>query len=560
MKSKTLFLFLLFFIAISLNAQTVHDPNSGIYKDIDIWFIQGYITDFLPMVRPYPVKLVNKLLDQVIENGDEIAQEKAAFYRAFFTPKGRALYPGVEAYIQGDEDERSILVSPYAEGAFFIGDLMNVSYNMSFHAFTKNGEHFNVPGTYSPYPDLVVDTANIGRFTVLQNWTSLVSFGSSDVYFQAGLSRSSFGPFYDNGVVLGPQAPRAGHFSFMYWDPLYSFEVLFQTIVATDDFGYGVFPAKYNIIHSINFRPVNNLELGVVQSLIYGERIDPLYFVPFSFLFGSQTINGFGDNALIGLHLRWKALNDFLVNGQVYIDDFSFNGILKGEPHFKAAGQLGFSFTPKSTILSRLDFDYTAVLPYMYTHWPEPETNRYNGPDDPSNPKSLPIGIGGPRIPNYLNYTHMGRSLGTDLPPNSDRVLLKTNWRVFSNLQFNVSAYLTRHGNASAGRDYYDPEYHDGSIFDYGSIDPWLDPTDSPDAGWGNHLLNNFYKDIPFLTQSVIETKLGGTFGITWTLPSSFGIFKLTGDYGIQYGWNRRLVKDNNGINHFWSFGGIWSY
>jgi hypothetical protein len=225
---------------------------------------------------------------------------------------------------------------------------------------------------------------------------------------------------------------------------------------------------------------------------------------------------------------------------------------------------LGFSWAPKNNFLSRLDFDYTAIMPYMYTHWPEPETNRYNGPQDPSDPKSLPIGDREPRIPNYLNYTHMGRNLGPDLQPNSDRFSIRSSFRFIPNLDIRLSAYLTRHGNASEGREFYDhsDNFHDGSIFDYGSIDPW---TSGPHF-WDDHTMNNFYKDIPFLTQDVLEILLGGTVGVTWTIPVSFGTFKLSADYGIQYGWNRstysnrRPQEGNNGFDHFWSIGGMWSW
>ena len=66
--------------------------------------------------------------------------------------------------------------------------------------------------------------------------------------------------------------------------------------------------------------------------------------------------------------------------------------------------------------------------------------------------------------------------------------------------------------------------------------------------------------------------RLGGTMGLTWTVPTSFGDFKLSGGYGIQYNQNRwdyssRNYKDrqgpekgNNGLDHFWSLGAMWSW
>ncbi|WP_461255422.1 hypothetical protein [Treponema sp. R80B11-R83G3] len=566
-------LFLLF--SIILGAQTVHDPNGEIYKDIDIWIVRGYVKEFPPTIRPYPVKLINKILEQVIENGDEKAVGLAQKYIDALAPGSRFLHPGLKTYVHGNDEDYGIVVSPFVEGLFRIRDLFSVSYNFAFHGDTDKydgkinrfgGEQFDVPGTYSPYPDLQNDKADVGPFRFLQNWTSLIALGNDDIYFQGGLSRASYGPFYDNGVVVGPQAPRAGHFSFVYWDPKFSFEMLFQTITATDYYYEEWYPSKYNIIHTINFRPIQNIEFGFIQSLTFGERIELLYLIPFSYLFGAQSITGFNDNAFMGLNFRWRPFNTFLVNTQVYIDDFSVNGILEGTPNFKLAAEIGVSWAPIKSILSKLDLDYTAVMPYTYTHWVIPSNMRYNGGYDHD---TRPDGITGTPVPNFYDYTHRGRNIGPDLEPNSDRISLRSNWKVIRNLDINLSAYLIRHANASADKPVFDPEYHDGSIFDSDGTDPWYNEIEEQPS---KKSIQNYYdKETNFLTQSLIETKLGGTIGVTWSIPTSFGIFKLMGGYGIQYGWNRsiystqvniktEIIEGNNGFDHFWNIGVMWSW
>ena len=95
MRQRLSLLVLLLFLAACLGAQIIHEPNNEIYKDIDRWFVQGYIREFLPLVRPYPAPLIDKLLDEVIDNGDAAAREKAAQYRRLITePGSRAIYPG----------------------------------------------------------------------------------------------------------------------------------------------------------------------------------------------------------------------------------------------------------------------------------------------------------------------------------------------------------------------------------------------------------------------------------------------------------------------------------
>jgi hypothetical protein len=538
MKRPLYTLFFLFALASILGAQTVHDPNSDLYKDIDRWFVQGYITEFLPLIRPYPLPLVDRILDDVIENGSAAEQERAAKYREILAPGSRFLHPGIFGTVEGKNGDYGIIGAPFVEGAARVTDFLSASYFLGIYGFTdETGGELNVPGTYSPYPDIIDDTANVGAVELRPGWTSLMAVGKSDMYFQAGLARSSVGPFYDNGPVVGPQAPKAGHFSFVVWRPLWSYEILFQSITATDDYGNGKFADKYNIVHMLSFRPIPKLELGFVQAIVWGERIEPLYLVPFSFLFASQSMNGFGDNALMGLHLNWRPVDNLLFKGQVYADDISFNGLFSGDYKFKMAAEAGVSWTPKRGFLSKLDFDYTAVLPYMYTHWNQSDAHRYNGKFTDKE-----------QYPNYLNYTHLGRNLGPDLEPNSDRISVRSYWNPLTHVDLNVSAYFIRHGNASEGLDgLNDPVAHDGSVFDDGSTD-FLSPDHNPH--------NNMF----FLTQAVLDLRLGGSLGLCWTIPSKIGVFKLMGEYGMEYGWNRGLEADDDGIDHYWSIGGMWSW
>lgn len=533
-------LHILFFLLVLipvLDAQTVHDPNGDIYKDIDRWFVQGSIKEYLPLIRPYPLPLIDRILEDVVENGSAAEREKAAKYQELLAPGSRFLHPGAFASVEGKDSDYGFIGAPFVEGSGRINEYLSASYFLGIYGFTdEEGEAFNVPGTYSPYPDIIDDTANVGKVELRPGWTSLMAVGKSDMYFQAGLARSSVGPFYDNGPVVGPQAPKAGHFSFVVWRPRWSYEILFQSITATDDFGNGKFADKYNIIHMLSFRPIPKLELGFVQAIVWGERLEPMYLVPFSFLFASQSMNGFGDNALMGLHLNWRPVDSLLFKGQTYADDISFNGLFSGDYKFKLAAEAGVSWTPKRGFLSKLDFDYTAVLPYMYTHWNQSDENRYNSQ--------------GKQYPNYLNYTHLGRNLGPDLEPNSDRISVRSYWNPFTNVDLNISAYFTRHGNASEGlKGLEDTTIHDGSVFDDGSLKVGTDPVEQ-----------NPYTNISFLGQDVLDIRFGGSLGLCWTIPSTIGVFKLMGEYGLEYGWNRELVEDDDGLDHYWSIGGMWSW
>ncbi|MDR0558114.1 MAG: capsule assembly Wzi family protein [Treponema sp.] len=517
-----------------LEAQIIHDPNDRIYRDIDRWAATGYITQSLPLIRPYPLQLFDELLDDVIERGGVEDREKAAAYKAELGPASRFLHAGVQAEAVGQDDDISMVFAPAIDGSFWLMDWITASYFFAFYGSDrKPGEELRVPGTYSPFPDLILDNVNAGNIWFYPDWTSATAFGSGNFYFQAGVNRTAIGPFYENSTVVGPQAGRAGHFSLNYRRSKGSFEMLLMTLAASDDFGKGRFPNKYLIFHSINFNPLPNLEFGLQESVIWGGRMEYLYLVPFAALFTSQALSDFGDNSFIGFHMRWDIPGNIQMLGQVYVDDFHMNDFMrfKWNTKYKFSGQLGLTWAPPEGPLASLHADYTIIFPYMYSHWNVPEESRYKS-----------------GTPNYLIYSQGGRNLGSDLDPNSHRISMKSSWRTIRNLDLSASLYFTQHGNASdnvpSGDWENDNGRHDGSIYDDGFTKD-----------------GNNYSVIRFLTQNTLDTRLAAGLEVAWRLPFlSFGEFSLFANYVFEYGWNRDLVRDNNGIVNYWSVGGSWRW
>ncbi|MDR0706297.1 MAG: hypothetical protein LBF60_00275 [Treponema sp.] len=519
-----------------LGAQIIHDPNDRIYKDIDRWAANGYITQSLPLIRPYPIQLFDELLDDVIERGGVEDREKAAAYKAELAPTSRFLHVGVQAEVVGQDDNTMLTLAPSVDGNFRLMDWITASYFFSFYASEGTpGEELRVPGTYSPFPDLILDNANAGNFWFYPDWTSATAFGSSRLYFQAGVTRTAIGPFYENSTVVGPQAGRAGHFSLNYRHSKGSFEMLLMTLTASNDFGEGKFPNKYLIFHSINFNPSPNFEFGLQESVIWGGRMEYLYLVPFAVLFTSQALSDFGDNSFIGFHMRWDIPGHIQLLGQLYVDDFHFNDFMrfKWNTKYKFSGQLGLTWAPPESPLASLQADYTIIFPYMYSHWNVPDADRYEK-----------------EKPNYLIYSHGGRNLGSELDPNSHRISLKSSWRTIRGLDVSAALYFTQHGNASENvpsdgwLEDREKEGHDGSIYDDGSTKN-----------------GNNYSEARFLTQKTLDTRLAAGLGAAWRMPFfSFAEFSLFANCMFEYGWNRNLVRDNNGIVNYWSVGGSWRW
>lgn len=532
-------------VLAGISAQNLHDPYDPIYRDLERWELRTYI-DFLPLIRPYPSQLVLELLTQVIENGDSDSATKAYDYlisiNGGIKPRLSASGIGINGI---DRDEIAPILSIGGEGNFQFEDWLTLSFSSDAFLLTLDvgDDELKLPGEASPYPDILTDTADLGPFLVRQVFNSTMAVGNPNIYFQAGLNRSSFGPFFDNGTVLGPQAPHAGHFSLVYRGNNWTASMLYLALVASDQYGNRRYPGKALVLHSFDFTLFPGFELGFFESVVYGGRFDPIYLSPFTFLFSAQALNGIiqtnWDNSFIGLSGRWTIEPGLMLKGQVYIDDLGFNDLVSFhlDTKYKLSAQAGLAWSPVrgflDGFLETLELDYTAIMPYMYTHVWDLEPDDFN-----PGANSKPV---------FSNYLHKGENLGAELLPNSDRLSLRTNWKLFPDSNLKLGAEFLHHGNASSNYsgDVPDDYFNDGDYLDVG---------DNNDG-------RATYQDTTrFLTQSLIETILRFNMAAEFTLKTALGSFDFNAALVFEYGWNRGLLEGNDGPELLYSFGVNWKY
>ncbi len=354
---KTLSLVLLsLVVSFSAAAQVTHDVNDSLYRDLDRWATRGYVTK-LPSIRPYPLQLVTELLAEVVSSGSPDASAKAREYLEALgcgdERESMKIHVGALAALRMEDSDYSLEGAPSVDALFIPNPLLAASVSLDVYGTTNAAsDEIEIPGVFSPYADFVEDQASVGSLYILQRFTSMASVGTDSVYFQAGISRNSFGPFFDNGVVLGPQAPRTGHFSLGYRGDHWSFGEVLLTLMATDNNGENHYPDKYLILHTFDFYPSRSLEFGFSETVVWGDYFGILYLAPFTELFAAQSLTGFEDNSLFDVHGSWMPFDGFKVLGQVYVDDLSFNDLVKlkqaswGLSGFPMTGPRGASSHP----------------------------------------------------------------------------------------------------------------------------------------------------------------------------------------------------------------------
>lgn len=504
---KIVILFLAAFFALgltsSLAAQETLDPNSRLYDLIQQWENKGLISK-LPAFRPYPRKVLIDILEKVSSQSPAEAA-LAARYLAELKPRSETLVNiGQNSRLTDDglyAGDSQTQINTRHE----ITDLADLAVQFNGYILDHTDGEL-VPAGRNTSLDYFEDAAGFsvkGRLIKTRmNWSSDVSLGTKEYYLQAGFHRSTFGPLPTNNVVLGGQTPFIPQISYTANLDFLSMSTVMLMLSATDSLGSSrLFPQKYMFMHDIRFYPLPGLELSAFESTIYGGRFDPISLIPTGAYFFNQGFGGNSDNPALGLTGSWRLPADLRLSLAFFADDLSFNDLIKFKiTKVKAAGELNLSWTPLTDFLRQISLDYALVTPYTYTH-----VFNDNGADDPwKTDTGNPTIATGALLPNYYNYTHMGKSLGAALDPNSDRLTLRADLKPLSDLDVMLKGTMIRHGNASEGRTWINA---DGSIFD---------------DGYNNQIANGGYQfssSTPFLTQKVIWVTLIGEIGLRYSIP-----------------------------------------
>ncbi|MBI1944989.1 MAG: hypothetical protein HYS27_04790 [Deltaproteobacteria bacterium] len=541
-----------------LSAQTVTDPNDPFYTELEVWEAEGLLPR-LPALQPYPVQQVRRLLVHVAGNRAATAAERR---------RASWLLSQIDSplHLRLGLEERTtsaaagpfvkVVIDPTLQG--MLTPWLGGAARYQLMALRMD-DGLALPAASGSREDLIEDDADldVAGQTLLLRQASYGSVGVGDgdgaLLFSAGLGRQRVGPFWHDGIIVGAQAPQAGRFSLLLRQPAFTAHVALYEVTATTDAGGGGATGKHVHLHGIDFHPVPWLDLGAFETMVSGPRLELLYFIPAVSYFHSQGLSGFADNSLVGVTSRATPFTGLDLKGVLYLDDTSFNDLarLQFDTKYKLAAQLGVALAPAALVgrgaagwhqaFRLVTADYTAVMPYMYTH--------VRSDDDELN---------------YLSYTNDGENLGPALAPNSDRLLVRALVRLRDDVERGLldvdgSVAVLRHGNASAdvipGRD--------GSVRDDGYLGdvptfqpPFADPTGQPHTR--------------FLTQRVVEHTLQLGVGASFTLDgarlTAAGFDRALGGvtacarYTYELRGNADLVEGASASAHYGELSVAWRY
>lgn len=543
MKRNILILTFLIFSACLAFSQVSADINDSFYKEAQNWELRGLTTP-LPLLRPYPLSVVERVLNDVIQNGSEKDSELAQseYERIFAKPYGFfAEGSGNFKISSADEDENKDSKGLSGEvgvgGDIRLHPLASFSYKVGIYGETKSFSEYS-PLYKNILTDTIFDHVEAGPFDAYTDWNMNFSVGKENLYGTAGLNRVGFGPFYGEGLALNDTGYHSANFVFSASSKNFSYAQVFEVIGATRNIienGLDLNDGKYLAFHALRWNKFKKFNVTYYENIIFGPSTNISYFIPAPY-YAMQNIGGANDNLQMGLLFEVKPFSGFNWATDFFADDMELDDLLKlnFDTKLRFGFQTGVIYSPENSVLDKISFNYTAVMPYVYAHW------EYDNDDS---------GSFTGKTWNYQNYTNAGIHIGSTLDPNSDKISFSVRIKPVKKLTLDLAASFTRHSNSA--EDFSDEEAAEYMLAEKGTYatDGTVSMSQmfSSNTDSGKHV-DSAWEKLGFMTSShkmyVVQAGLNGEYELART---KYGKMSLTFGYTFEYiknaGVNRNIYK-----------------
>ncbi|MCD8540284.1 MAG: capsule assembly Wzi family protein [Leadbetterella sp.] len=144
--------------------------------------------------------------------------------------------------------------------------------------------------------------------------------------------------------------------------------------VETVPFSQETHRPKYMAFHHLNANITKNLNIGIFESVMFGNRkigFDPNYINPVIFYRFIEGYLGSSDNAIVGADFKWNLWKTVGLYGQYILDEFNKKEFKKDKWWARKYGwQLGIKYFDALGV-SGLDLqaEHNQVRPYTYSHF-----------------------------------------------------------------------------------------------------------------------------------------------------------------------------------------------
>jgi len=392
---------------------------------------------------------------------------------------------GIEFY--GNLDDKLFFYSTYHENQ---SNLLN--YQQPFIDTIKSYRGY---GNYKDYQSSVIDRLNG------------YDYGYAEAFLAYNLSKHSSltlghgNHMIGNGVrslLLGDDGPNYFYLKLQVQVWKLHYQCIWAelaTLPARLTPNNTLLPKKYMANHYFSFKPRQNLEIGLFESVVFSREnnFELQYLNPVIFYRTIEHQLDSPDNVLLGLNLKWNLYQRVSLYSQVILDEFNLNQLTSGNQWWgnKYGYQLGLKYFDMAGITNLdVQVELNTVRPYTYTH-----------------------GQASPLTPAYsvANYSHYGQPLAHPLGANFREILTKLSYHPTDKLTLTLHYIHTttgRNTNQNFGADILQPSDTRISEFGIAQNQGALSTISMIDFVAAYKLTNNLFVDLQLMQREDSNAEL----------------------------------------------------
>lgn len=313
------------------------------------------------------------------------------------------------------------------------------------------GEVFTDNSSYPVYQGIFSDSTNIipafgyahetGNGYSYTNMSGYASYTPHKYFnFRSGYGKNFFGDGY-RSMLLSDNSYNYPYLcvTTAFWRVKYVNLFAMMNDIRGSNGNPSQFKRKYVSMHFLNWNISRRVSLGIFESIVWqakdtllNRQFDVNYLNPFIFFRPVEYSLGSSDNALMGLNLKVKITDNYLIYGQALIDEFLLSQIKADSGWWanKYAFQVGAKFLEPLKIKNlQIQTEFNTARPFTYSH--------------------------GATLQNYAHYNApLAHPLGSNFKESV--TFIRYSWKKFQfENQTNFSVYGTDSSSLSYGGDVY---------------------------------------------------------------------------------------------------------
>lgn len=259
----------------------------------------------------------------------------------------------------------------------------NWSYSVKFFDNEESGHNLDKSKRFTRNSAVSISKEKNNSFEY-DEVTASVAYTWSDGSISVNKDYLTFGSGNFGKIILSDKAPPFPFIRFDFypveWLSFFYFHGFLQSNVPdSNTFRYNSVPGrttilevpKYIAFHSFSFYPTDYLAFTLGESIVYSERIQPIYFIPVMFFRVADHYLGTDNASATGnaqMFLDASYLNKDIQTkfySSLFIDELSFNSLFEGGN----LSAIGYTVGAESyNILPMMKFylEYTRINPFVY--------------------------------------------------------------------------------------------------------------------------------------------------------------------------------------------------